>query len=36
VFLYPIGGIAVALPIALLAGINPTRLVLRFYFGYSG
>ena len=36
VLLYPIGAIAAALPFALLAGFNPTKLVLRIYFGYAG
>jgi len=32
-FLYPIGGIALLLPVALLCGFNPTRAVLGIYFG---
>ena len=32
VFLYPIGGILVALPFAVLTGFNPTKLVLEIYF----
>ncbi|EFN56073.1 hypothetical protein CHLNCDRAFT_22928 [Chlorella variabilis] len=35
VFLYPIAGIVVALPLALLLGINPTKLVLKWYFDYQ-
>jgi hypothetical protein len=34
VFLYPIGGVAVAVPLAIVLGINPTKLVLSWYFGY--
>lgn len=35
VFLYPIALVAVAAPLAILAGINPTRLALRFWFDYK-
>ncbi len=35
VFLYPIGGFLVALPVAMLAGISPTKLVLKLYFDYQ-
>lgn len=34
-FLYPIGGVALLAPLAVLAGANPTRLALRWYFGYG-
>ena len=32
VFLWPIGPVAAALPLALVAGFNPTRFVLSIYF----
>ena len=32
-FLYPIGGLALAVPLAILAGFNPTRFVMGIYFG---
>jgi hypothetical protein len=32
VFLWPIGAICVALPLAILFGFNPTRFVLSIYF----
>jgi hypothetical protein len=32
VFLYPIGGILLALPFAVLTGFNPTKFVLKMYF----
>lgn len=32
VFLWPIGLICVALPLAILVGFNPTRFVLSIYF----
>ena len=32
VFLYPIGGILLSLPFAVLTGFNPTKLVLKIYF----
>lgn len=32
VFLWPIGAIAVSLPLAILLGFNPTRFVLSIYF----
>lgn len=35
VFLYPIGGVAVLVPLAVLAGANPTRLWLGWYFSYA-
>ena len=31
-FLYPIAGIALAIPLAVLSGFNPTRFVLGIYF----
>lgn len=34
-FLYPIVPLGLAVPIAVLAGFNPTRTVLRIYFGYT-
>lgn len=33
VFLYPIGLLGVLLPFAVLLGVNPTRIMMRFYFG---
>ena len=33
VFLWPIGAVAAALPVAVLLGFNPTRFVLSIYFG---
>ena len=32
-FLYPVGGIAIMTPLAIIAGFNPTRAVLGLYFG---
>lgn len=34
-FLYPIGAVVVLLPLSLLLGVNPTRVALRFVFGYT-
>mmetsp|Transcript_12831 Transcript_12831/g.42345 ORF Transcript_12831/g.42345 Transcript_12831/m.42345 type:complete len:255 (-) Transcript_12831:1013-1777(-) len=34
-FLFPIGGIAILAPLAVLFGFNPTRFVLSLYFGAS-
>jgi hypothetical protein len=33
VFLWPVAGILLLLPLALLAGFNPTRFTLNIYFG---
>ncbi|PRW20867.1 unc-50-like protein [Chlorella sorokiniana] len=32
VFLYPIGGIVAILPLSILLGLNPTSLMLKWYF----
>ena len=32
VFLYPIGGIVAILPLSILVGLNPTSLMLKWYF----
>lgn len=34
-FLYPIALVAVMAPLAILAGVNPTRAALRFWFDYK-
>lgn len=34
-FLYPIALVVVAVPLAILAGINPTKLALRLWFDYK-
>lgn len=34
VFLYPIGGVLASLPVCVLLGLNPTKLVLKLYFNY--
>lgn len=34
VFLYPIAASALAVPLALLFGFNPTKFMLRMYYGY--
>lgn len=34
-FLYPIGAAAVLVPLAVLAGLNPTKLALWYWFGYQ-
>ena len=33
VFLWPVAGILLLVPFALLAGFNPTRFTLNIYFG---
>ena len=34
-FLYPLAAVAVTAPIVLLGGLNPTKHMLQFFFGYT-